>query len=69
MFLKEYDEEKHMEMEREEFMEKGMQEGEARTLYSLVQDGLLTLQIGASRLGVPEEQFLADMKASGYNLR
>lgn len=65
MFLKEYDEEKHMEMERED----GVREGEVRMLYSLVQDGLLTLQTGASRLGVPEEQFLADMKASGYTLQ
>ena len=40
-------------------MEKGLEKGAIQTLWSLVNDGLLTLEVAASRAGLSEKEFQA----------
>ena len=53
---------KGMQKGRQEGMQKGMQKGILETLTSLVQDGLLTVDIAAKKAGMPEDEFRALLK-------
>ncbi len=73
VFLTEYDEEKQRiieEREREEELreswEQGMKEGIQRNIYSLVQDGDISVERGAQKLGMSVEQFLEAYRTKGY---
>jgi hypothetical protein len=51
---------------------KGYKNGEIdggnKMLYTLVQDGSLTVEVAAKKMGVPEEEFINKMNICGYKL-
>ena len=47
-------------------IQKGIQEGTFRTLFSLVQSGLLKLEDAAKYINLSEEDFSKQMKEAGY---
>ena len=61
MLLTEYNEAETMELFREE----GRAEGILKTLVGLVRDGLLSVMDAASRAGLTEGEFTAQMAALG----
>ena len=69
MLLTEYKEAETMELFREEGREEGRAEGETRgilkTLAGLVRDGILSVMDAASRAGLTEREFTAQMDALG----
>lgn len=60
-FLTEYDEEKHIRLEKKESLEEGIaigkEEGCLNTLKSLVTDGILTIEDAAKRADMTAEEF------------
>ena len=77
MFLTEYDEEKQRiieEKEREEELresweageQNGIRKGSFETIYSLVQDGDIPVELGAKKLNMSVEEFLEKAKQIEY---
>ena len=59
-----FDSEKYLELQRNKILERiGMFEGKLYTLYSLVNDGVLTTEDAAARLGMTPEEFDEAVKA------
>lgn len=56
-FLTEYDEEKHLRLERKESFKKGLESGKLDTLKSLVDDGILTVDDASKRAEMTVEEF------------
>ena len=82
VFLTEYDEKKQRiieEKEREEELResreageengirKGYQKGAFETIYSLVQDGDIPVELGAKKLNMSVEEFLEAFHKAGYH--
>lgn len=51
-------------MRDQEMMRKGIQQGTMTTLFSLVEDGILTLDDAASRVNMTPEEFKEAMEKS-----
>ena len=77
VFLTEYDEEKQRiieEKEREEELresweageQNGIRKGSFETIYSLVQDGDIPIELGAKKLNMSVEEFLEKAKQIEY---
>ena len=77
VFLTEYDEEKQRiieEKEREEELresweageQNGIRKGSFETIYSLVQDGDIPVELGAKKLNMSVEEFLEKAKQIEY---
>lgn len=70
MFLTEYDEEKQRiieEKEREEELRESWEGGIRETIYSLVQDGDIPVELGAKKLNMSVEEFLEAFHKAGYH--
>ena len=78
VFLTEYDEEKQRiieEKEREEELresweageQNGIRKGSFETIYSLVQDGDIPVELGAKKLNMSVEEFLEALHKAGYH--
>ena len=76
VFLTEYDEEKQRiieEKEREEELresweageQNGIRKGSFETIYSLVQDGDIPVELGAKKLNMSVEEFLEEFHKAG----
>ena len=49
-------------------MQQGMQQGRCLEVYSLVQDGILDPEVGASRVSMSLDDFADAMQKAGYKL-
>jgi len=49
-------------------MKQGMQQGRCLEVYSLVQDGILDPEVGASRVSMSLDDFADAMQKAGYKL-
>jgi hypothetical protein len=71
LMLTEYNEEKVMEILKEQYKEEGFDEGVAKgtldTVLKYVSRHLITPEQGAEDLGISVEQLLSDMKKNGYD--
>ena len=70
MFLTEYDEEKQRIIEEKELKEELRESWEAgirETIYSLVQDGDIPVELGAKKLNMSVEEFLEAFHKAGYH--
>lgn len=70
VFLTEYDEEKQRiieEKEREEELRESWEGGIRETIYSLVQDGDIPVELGAKKLNMSVEEFLEAFHKAGYH--
>ena len=65
MLLTEYNEAETMELFKEEGRAEGRTEGILKTLTGLVRDGILSVMDAASRAGLTEREFTAQMNALG----
>ena len=52
--------------ERVEGRIEGQREGQIRAYASLVQDGIITVEIGAEKAGMSVDDFTKEMKKAGY---
>lgn len=71
VFLTEYDEEKQRiieERERKEELRESWEQGVRESIYSLVQDGDISAERGAQKLGITLEKFWEGYKAKGYTI-
>lgn len=50
----------------EEGIQRGLKQGKLTTLYDLVHDGLLSIQVAAMRVGMTEKEFTSEMHKAGY---
>ena len=66
MLLTEYNEAETMELFREEGRQEGrkagLAEGFREAMFSLAREGLIPVSVGASRMGISEEAFRAQME-------
>lgn len=70
VFLTEYDEEKQRIIEgkeREEELRESWEGGIRETIYSLVQDGDIPVELGAKKLNMSVEEFLEAFHKAGYH--
>ena len=70
VFLTEYDEEKQRiieEKEREEELRESWEGGIRETIYSLVHDGDIPVELGAKKLNMSVEEFLEAFHKAGYH--
>lgn len=49
-------------------MKQGMQQGRCLEIYSLVQDGILDPEVGASRVSMSLDDFADAMQKAGYKI-
>lgn len=50
----------------EHAMEEGIEKGKLKTLYDLVQNGLLSIKDAAAQAAMTESTFMAEMQKAGY---
>ena len=58
----------HKKLGIQEGMQRGMQQGRCLEVYSLVQDGILDPEVGASRVSMSLDDFADAMQKAGYKL-
>ena len=58
----------HKKLGIQEGMKQGIQQGRCLEVYSLVQDGILDPEVGASRVSMSLDDFADAMQKAGYKL-
>ena len=58
----------HKKLGIQEGMKQGIQQGRCLEVYSLVQDGILDPEVGASRVSMSLDDFTDAMQKAGYKL-
>lgn len=59
-----YDQEEHIRMEKEESLEEGKQE----MIFSMLQDGMISLENALKKSKLPKKEFLEKMNQAGFHL-
>ena len=49
-------------------IEVGLEKGRAQAIFQCVDDGDISIQRGAEKLGMSEDEFVAEMKKAGYKV-
>ena len=62
MLIAEYSYEEDIRVKQDEARQEGLEQGELKTLYGLVQDGLMTIQDAAARKNLTTEEFQERLK-------
>ncbi len=66
MILEEYDEEKQRRLDRRDAREQGIEQGKMQLLFSMVQDGELSIEKAAGKVNIPVPDFEKRMEEAGY---
>ena len=67
-----YDQEEHIRMEKEESLEegieKGMEKGKQEMIFSMLQDGMISLENALKKSKLQKKEFLEKMSQAGFHL-